>query len=285
MIFKLDRRYIFSGRLTLTTALHIGGGRGTLSPSESPVIRTAEGIPLIPGSSFKGVFRGTVEKIAGSIPTLRTCAMMSNMNCVGSDASLRAEFDRRWRAEAWSDDQLMQELQRALCDTCQLFGSQYAASHLLFSDLHPTSPDVAVTQIRDGVGIDRDSENAVPQIKYDFEVIEHNIDFDLRLVLENPSERDVQLTCIGLAELAGGYVMLGGKRSRGLGRCVLTNLRIHELDLTEPATALQRLRTYLLTNARQSRNATDSMTAGPDATAFLEQHIEALFATEDPTHA
>ena len=50
----ISNRYIFKGSLMMQTALHIGGGRVTLSSSDSPVVLTPEEIPFIPGSSFKG---------------------------------------------------------------------------------------------------------------------------------------------------------------------------------------------------------------------------------------
>ena len=270
--FRLERRYLFTGQLALDTALHIGGGHASLSPSVSPIVRTPEGTPFIPGSSFKGVFRSTVEKIGGSIPVVRTCALIDGSDCLTvSSPEQRAEFDKRRRDEGWNDAKLMDELHAALCDTCHLFGSPYAASHMLFSDLHAISADDALTQIRDGVGIDRDRECAVPRIKYDFEVLEHNVNFDVRLILENPSDRDLQLACVGLAEFMTGFVTLGGKRSRGLGRCVLNNLVVHELDLSDPRTGVDRLRAYLRGTPERPE---DNMTRNPDARDFLDVTIQ-----------
>ena len=69
------QRYLFQADLTLKTGLHIGGGRATFSPSDSPVIRTPDGKPFIPGSSFKGAFRSTVEKLAPVIDSLWSCGL------------------------------------------------------------------------------------------------------------------------------------------------------------------------------------------------------------------
>src|SRR5712692_3325774 len=66
--YELRNRYVFKGKLVMQTALHIGGGRVTLSSSDSPVVLTPEQIPFIPGSSFKGSLRSTVEKIVPSLP-------------------------------------------------------------------------------------------------------------------------------------------------------------------------------------------------------------------------
>ncbi len=69
--FGLSNRYLFTGKLEMQTAFHIGGGKATLSNSDSPVVLTRlMARPFIPGSSFKGALRSSVEKlVAGSSPT------------------------------------------------------------------------------------------------------------------------------------------------------------------------------------------------------------------------
>src|SRR5260370_31944598 len=71
--YELRNRYLFTGRLEMQTALHIGGGRITLSSSDSPVVLTPDEKPFIPGSSFKGALRSTIEKLLPTLPSLRTC--------------------------------------------------------------------------------------------------------------------------------------------------------------------------------------------------------------------
>src|SRR5436853_7410064 len=77
--YQLRNRYKFTGRLVMQTALHIGGGKVTLSHSDSPVVLTPENIPFIPGSSFKGALRSTIEKLVPSLPTeagLSACGLI-----------------------------------------------------------------------------------------------------------------------------------------------------------------------------------------------------------------
>src|SRR5260370_28701313 len=77
--YELRNRYLFTGRLEMQTALHIGGGKVTLSSSDSPVVLTPDQKPFVPGSSFKGALRSTVEKIVPSLPAtakLFTCALI-----------------------------------------------------------------------------------------------------------------------------------------------------------------------------------------------------------------
>src|SRR5438874_9033495 len=68
--YELHNRYVITGKLVMLTAFHIGTGasRLTASSSDSPVVLTPEGVPFIPGSSFKGTLRSTVEKLVPSLP-------------------------------------------------------------------------------------------------------------------------------------------------------------------------------------------------------------------------
>src|SRR6516162_6367449 len=74
--YELRNRYVFRGNLVMETALHIGGGKATLSSSDSPVVLTPDQKPFIPGSSFKGALRSTVEKIVSNLPGLWTCSLI-----------------------------------------------------------------------------------------------------------------------------------------------------------------------------------------------------------------
>src|SRR5215470_600747 len=77
--YELRNRYVLTGKLVMQTAFHIGGGKGTLSNSDSPVVLTPEGLPFIPGSSFKGSLRSTIEKLVPNLPEtagLRTCGLL-----------------------------------------------------------------------------------------------------------------------------------------------------------------------------------------------------------------
>jgi CRISPR-associated RAMP protein (TIGR02581 family) len=270
-MLTFERRYLFTGTLTLTTALHIGGGRGTLSASDSPIVRGPDLKPFIPGSSFKGSFRSTVEKLVPALPNLRTCALTDGEGdaCPGAPGEVQKEFSRL--KERWDEGRLVEELEARLCDTCKLFGSTFQASRILFDDLQIKGSNWAgVTQVRDGVAIDRDSERAVDRLKYDFEVVPPEAEFEFRLTLEEPTDADLGLACLGLSEFVAGFGGIGGKRSRGLGRCQLEDLKIYELDLRAPD-RVKHLRKYLL-----GKSATEKMTLVANTEAFLQTNIVQL---------
>jgi len=273
-MLTFERRYVFTGRLVFTTGLHVGGGRGTLTPTDNPVLLGPDQLPYIPGSSMKGAFRSTVEKLAPSLG-LESCQLVNDNPCPGAPGNgYKAFNDRRQDrsgggANPWSEDELIQHLDAELCATCKLFGSHWMRSRILFDDL-PIGEWPGVTQIRDGVAIDRDSERARDRLKYDYEVVPPGSVFDFRVSLEEPSDQDVGLTCLGLSELEGGFVSIGGLCSRGLGRCVLEELAVHALDLRPLETRAARLKRYLL--GRTVADKMDSL----DRQAFLEASISDL---------
>jgi CRISPR-associated RAMP protein (TIGR02581 family) len=271
---EITRKYLFMGKLELKTALHIGGGKINLRGTDSPVVLTPENEPFIPGSSFKGAFRSTVEKFVNSIPNLWSCGLLDG-DCPTANQEGFIEYrraDENKRRERWDEAKLAQELEGKLCDTCKLFGSPYSASKIYFSDLY-VEDWAGTTQIRDGVAIDRDSERAVEGFKYDYEVIPVGSAFKMAIVLENPIGADLGLTCLGLNEFASGMGYIGGMRSRGLGNCRIIDLKGYELDLTDENTKAERLRKYLLGKEVQDKMSEINIEN------FIQNKIEVLFAS------
>lgn len=270
-------RYIFKGNLVLESALHIGGGKLRYTSSDSPVIRTVEGIPFIPGSSLKGAFRALVEKMASSIPHFYACQLLEGN---GECPSANQEHYHKERKKA-PEDQFIRGIYRKLCSPCRTFGSPFTASTAYFQDLYLAGKDFSV-QVRDGVAIDRDSETAVDQAKYDYEVVEAGASFDLEILLDSPGEKELSLACLGVGEMVAGLFYLGGMRSRGLGKCRLEDLQVYSLELfprangqeLDEAGRLSRLSRYL-----KGRTLAEKMEAAPDPGQFLEEQVLRLLDT------
>jgi len=195
--YNLSNRYVFEGTLVMETALHIGGGKVTLSSSDSPVVLTPDQKPFIPGSSFKGALRSTVEKIVPSLPAsanLFSCALIEldedelkeqQTHQKICSTVRQAEIARRRRDQPARAPVIQREAIAGLCDTCQLFGSPFTAARLSVNDLYMPDGDWnGFLQTRDGVAIDRDSEKAKDRLKYDFEVVPASATFKLKIVLE-----------------------------------------------------------------------------------------------------
>jgi CRISPR-associated RAMP protein (TIGR02581 family) len=268
--YELRNRYVFDGKLEMKTGLHIGGGKVTLSYTDSPVVLTPAGLPFIPGSSLKGTLRSTIEKIVASLPDgldLRTCGLPAKDIPQEPCPTARQEQIRK-------DRTIDLECERKkLCHTCQLFGSPFAAARITVNDLYLINDEWSGrTQIRDGVAIDRESETAKSGAKYDYEVVPSTTVFGLRIVIENATPQDLQLISIGLGEFVSGFGGVGGLRSRGLGACILNDLKICYLDLeiADVAERRRRLQRYLLLRE-------DGLTPVENVSAFFEKHINSLF--------
>ena len=292
--YMLRNRYVFKSRLVMQTALHIGGGRITLSNSDSPVVLTPEQKPYIPGSSFKGALRSTVEKIVPGLPGFSSCALIDlhmsaeEQRALSKDRERRrsicptirqGEIAQRRRENPDQAEPIQRETLEDLCDTCLLFGSPFAAARLNVNDLYmPQEEWSGIVQVRDGVAIDRDTEKARDRLKYDFEVVPASATFDLEIVLENATKKDVQLLCVGLSEFAHGFGVIGGKRSRGLGVAQLDGLVVSALELfregvdEEPVREgerRRRLQQYLVNKQFSRENV-------PGA-EFLVEYINSIF--------
>src|SRR3990172_159031 len=87
MFDKFESRYMIQTTLTLLSGLHIGGGQlFTVTGSDSPVVKDFNGYPFIPGSSFKGVMRSTLESVLRGIEnqySLWSCSQVSQVSGQG----------------------------------------------------------------------------------------------------------------------------------------------------------------------------------------------------------
>ena len=264
---KLTERYLFTGRLVTESGLHVGGGRDTLTTTDSAVMKYIDDRPFIPGSSMKGAFRSAVERVALSLPDVRSC-QLSKGNDLECPTTNPPDDD-----QVEGDPERQLKLLEKLCHTCILFGAPKLAGKTRFSDLS-VIPETwsGLTEVRDGVGIDRDSERAMDQIKYDYEVVPSGTEFEFRLVVENPDQarNEIGLIAVGLRELEAGMVPMGGIRTRGLGRCKLEGLTIHHLSFGEN----QKFKAYL----KGGRLDSDEFKLSEEqAKALLDDEIDKLF--------
>ncbi len=286
--YTLRNRYRFTGSLAMQTALHIGGGKFTLSHSNSPVVVTPAGVPFIPGSSFKGSLRSTVEKLVPGLPGLTSCALIDLPEVLTNDG-VPQEKPTDWpegicptvwqkglvdlkRAYPRREGEITEKALNNLCHTCRLFGSPFAAARLAISDLYMPGEDwLGGIQVRDGVAIDRDSEKARDSLKYTFEVVPASSEFTLSIVLENATQQNLQLISIGLSEFVHGFGIVGGKRSRGLGACELRDLKVSSLELTGLGSSerTRRLGRYLIDGTFSTENESGEQ--------FLARQLQTIF--------
>ena len=167
-------------------------------------------------------------------------------------------------SQAVAEAHLLMVLEENLCDVCKAFGSPFMASSIYFHDA-PVIEDrwIGLTQVRDGVGIDRDSGRAKDRIKYDYEIVPPDTAFEFSMSIETGKEETVGLAALALHELIQGNVPLGGICSRGLGRCMLEDGKVEYIDFAD-------LKSYLLEGTWQQQPISD----------FISTHVAVLLPKE-----
>ncbi len=230
-------RLILEGTLTLDTGLRIGSGAGdSVIGADIPIVYDALGRPFIPGSSFKGALRATVERLARTIdqqPRLWACANPLDHEkgiCVteGRKEKLLEEATQNGRID---EQKFARTLAAETCTVCRLFGSPWLASKVRTKDLSLIEKSWAGhVEVRTSVKIDRDTRTAVHQGLYSFETVPAGAQFGCEIIVENIEEEELGLLLLGLREMQRGRVPLGGARSRGLGWGKLSNLESAWVD-------------------------------------------------------
>lgn len=216
----ITKRYVITGTVTAQTAFRIGSQSSfEITSSDLPVIRDVRGLPMIPGSSFKGVLRSTLESVIrglGNPPGKRL------WSCDPLEHPCTADFKGK------SKQPTIESILDTCCDVCLLFGSPYMASRLLIKDLCIEKDlDRPPVEVRDHVAIERDTLTALSGGKFDQEVVHAGTQFGLEIVFENPNDAQIGLLGVALETVAasGG---IGGSRSRGLGSVSIDINRVDE---------------------------------------------------------
>jgi len=233
-------RYFITAELVMDQPLHIGKGT-SLEPlgTDLPVIKTPEGLPLIPGSSVKGVLRSELERILRTFESqnliisknrLRACAVFDKP-CVSNQQKEELEKNSIMDGKVDEED-FTQKLWDKTCTACRIFGSPWMASRVYIKDMLLLSdPEFSrLSEIRHGVGIDRDTGTASKHAKFDYEVVPAKARFKFEAILENVEQWEVGLIGLILTFWARGELAIGGMTSRGLGWGSLENIKIEKVD-------------------------------------------------------
>lgn len=203
---SIERIALLDFRLTCRTGLHIGAGKSSdLAGSDQPVLRDAAGRPLVPGSSLRGILRSGIEAFCRSAGLDRRFADPGP-----STAGLAPEIATV--LAAWRE---LEPWERVFGAAADAPGGFSYASRLQISDAACADP--AAIELRDGVGIRRDTRTAAQGIKFDLEVVAAGARFLGTIRFKNPADFELGLLAQALWMLDGGALLLGGKSARGLG--------------------------------------------------------------------
>lgn len=235
MFDKFINRYILRGIVVAEKPIHIGKGQEGFNPTEvdSPVLKDSNGMPLIPGSSLKGVLRSTVERILQNdcFGEYRSCLIV-NSPCVSTEKikKMKEDLKRQCKDEEEYFKKLAEAIYKESCDVCRIFGSNNIAAKLQIKDLNYVGEGKVVYEVRDGVGIDRETGTAFDRAKYDFEIVPAGCRFELEIIADNLEEKEEEIFKLCVNLLKNGDISVGGKVSRGLGSIRLIDEKIYKID-------------------------------------------------------
>ena len=221
----LRNRLRVTGTLVALTAVRIGAGRSSeVTGTDLPVLRDARGRPLIPGASLKGTLRSRIEALVRVVHEGEALDLPALQDRVGTLAKelerdeklkkLRAKPNNTAEVDQYTSDFYWQH--STLIDLT--FGAQWTASRVFVRDaLVDASLWFGQYEVRNGVGIDRDTETASDGLLYDYEVVPAGTRFAFELVAENMADWQLGMLILALAPWERGEAQVGGFRSRGLG--------------------------------------------------------------------
>lgn len=210
---QIAARIVINGNLLLESPVHLGNGDQG-AEVDLPLLRDARsGVPLLQGSSLAGALRNYLRAY---------------------------EFGfRNSEQRSTSQDNRSRLFHLAELLFGGVKGDPEGDQSLLIVD-DALAVDT-LGEIRDGVRIDASTRTALPDFKYDLELLPPGTRFPLRfeLLLPDDTERATALRgalALALGALERGEIPLGARKTRGYGRC-----RVDEWQIT----------TYALRTSRQ----------------------------------
>jgi len=170
-------------------------------------------VPVIPGSSLRGVFRQAYEQLLISAEC-KICDISQNeTSCMkGKEAGKDVEG-------IWSSS----------CEACRLFGSTALKGRIEFQDAYPCETGVEEIEscviLRSGVALSRKTQSPLNGAKFQQEmVVRHPKDkvwFDTSITILNFRLLELSGLIRTLFDFGSGYARLGHGTSRGNGAMAL----------------------------------------------------------------
>ncbi len=238
MFDKFEKKYIITGKIKTTTAIHIGGSSNTFEPNgvDNVVLKDKNGYPFIPGSSLKGVLRSYLERVLKGIGREDVCTISKlcseKYNNKESKDKKWAEIEKTLTEDEKNNKQmsLSKAIYDDLCEICHLFGSQVSAAKLMIRDSKVIKESFDGFEYRSGNAIDRDKNKTINGALYELEVVPADTEFEFMATLENPDDKDLKNTAFLIKSMEEGDIFIGGNISRGLGGFILKDIKIQYID-------------------------------------------------------
>lgn len=191
MARQIRARWKISGTLTAETPIHIGGIGGN-ADTDLALAVNGQGEYYIPGTSLAGAFRGWLT--------------------------------------TWLQTEDHGKHEESIKDLWGAHDSEdRGASFIIIDDAEVDLADMAI-EIREGVGINRETGAATDQGKYNRAILPKGVSLPLNIILEigDPQKQRPDHLWNLLCALEAGDIRLGAAKTRGLGKVKLKIISIHE---------------------------------------------------------
>lgn len=236
------QRIVVDGKLRLTAPTHLGGGDDGNLADMALVRDSAEGYPLLAGTSIAGALRS---------------------------------YLRAWQQGHSKAEPGREEGGEGLAETL-LGGTQAdpdgAQSPLIIED---SLGALAPVEIRDGVAIDGATRTARDQKKYDLELLPAGMTFDLTFELLVPDDKELAdylraILALALRALAEGEIGIGARNTRGYGACTVDRWKVTAYTMSNAADLLAYLAADHTDEPDWEMYAPTDVVEGDDIVALLK---------------
>ena len=210
----IKRQTIIEGTVEVQSPLRIGVGRsGGFDPASiarDTVLKDANGVPIIPGSSWKGVFRSTGERILRS-RNLTVCSGVGRDYCLNNFRKFNDFQESIRRGEI---DEALKIFWDYTCLNCKLFGTMSVIGAVRFLDSRALDFKLGV---RTMVAISRTEGAAARGALVQVEYVEPGSRFTFKLIGTNLPNYAIGYLITIMKSIHDGFTQIGGHKSRGFG--------------------------------------------------------------------
>ena len=257
---RLLRKVIMSGKLVNKEPLVIGAGpdKPAFSPAHIVLlkVRRADGVvvPVIPGSSLKGLFRASCLMLLHSLGFEGLCLGVPPPGGLKEEIKYRYicllgdEFKKLEEGEeeipygvAEEEMKLNRIVKgdvgmRGVCPLCLLFGATGLAAHISFADSYPVGSLSPGYEFKPGyrtcVAIDRRKGSSARRALFMVEYVEPGREWNFELRADNTPNYLLGLLMEVVELINAGLVKVGGMKSRGFGRVSISidSVKVVSLD-------------------------------------------------------
>lgn len=213
-------KYILTGKIVVLNALHIGNGKEK-DDRDAPFISYDDNKEFyIPGSSFRGYLSTKLERFLDSGNDFKIKEKNGDILNEGDVKLIFGYTNLDKEKNIFVQERIKNKLKEEKIENVKAM-----AGKIHISDM-PVIKEVGYVT-RDGIKISRDTGATEKGAKFDYDVVPAGTEFEMHIELENIE--NYQLELIGLAFkdiMSDNGDLLGGKTSRGIGKCRLKELKM-----------------------------------------------------------